>query len=209
MQPIEEQWRPVVGHEAVYEVSNLGRVRSKDRSITVVNGRTAYQSFRKGRILKPGTSLSGHKYVIVASAATTVHSIVAAAFIGPRPDGMETRHLNGDPSDNRPENLAYGTRSEKAEDSKRHGTHFYAGITVCKRGHDLTDQANLQKTAKGSARRICLACRRERQRLYDAGKQVTMDGFCINGHPKTAENRYTNGVGNTRCKPCAIQKKKG
>lgn len=204
MQLIEEQWRPVVGHEDVYEVSNLGRVRSKDRLVTV-HGRISYQSFRKGRILKPGTSRSGHKYVVVAATTATVHSIVAAAFIGPRQDGMETRHLNGDPSDNRPENLTYGTRSENAEDSKRHGTHFHAGRTVCKRGHDLTDPTNLQKTAGGDSR-VCLACRRERQRLYDSGSQVKQDGCCVNGHPMTPENRYTNGLGRTRCKPCVRQK---
>jgi hypothetical protein len=98
--------------------------------------------------------------------------------------------------------LEYGTRSDNAEDSKRHGTHFHSGLTECKRGHDLTDPVNLQKVTKGGMRK-CLACRRDRAALYRAGQQVTVDGFCINGHPKTPENRYTNGSSGTRCKPCA------
>jgi hypothetical protein len=136
-----------------------------------------------------------------------LHHLVAEAFIGPRPTPTtEIRHLNGNPGDNRPANLRYGTRAENAEDSKRHGTHFHAGLTVCKRGHDLTDPSNIQKTP--SRRRTCLACRRERAVLYSAGTQVTTKGHCINGHPMTPENRYTNGEGRSRCKVCVIEKRR-
>lgn len=41
-----------------------------------------------------------------------VHVLVARAFHGPKPIGMEVLHLNHDPADNRPQNLVYGTRSE-------------------------------------------------------------------------------------------------
>lgn len=201
-----EEWRPVVGHEGHYEVSDQGHVRSVDRIITSISrtGRE-YLSRRKGKVLSPGRSPSGHLLVHLNGIARSVHSVVAAAFIGPRPNGYEVRHINGQPGDCRAANLEYGTRSENAEDSKRHGTHFYAGLTVCKRGHDLMDPTNLQKTARGD-RRVCLACRRERQRLYDSGSQVKQDGCCANGHPMTPENRYTNGLGRTRCKPCVRQK---
>jgi hypothetical protein len=150
---------------------------------------------------------SGHLHVHIGRVSRSVHVLVAEVFIGPCPEGMETRHINGNPGDCRAVNLEYGTRSQNAEDSKRHGTHFHAGVTECIRGHDLTDPANLQKTAKGD-RRTCLACRRERQALYNAGTQVTVDGYCINGHAKTPENRYTNGPRGTRCKPCALERRK-
>jgi hypothetical protein len=51
-----------------------------------------------------------------------VHSLVLLAFVGPCPDGMEARHLNGTPDDNRLENLCWGTPSENAADKLRHGT---------------------------------------------------------------------------------------
>jgi hypothetical protein len=51
-----------------------------------------------------------------------LHRMVLEAFVGPAPDGMEARHLNGDRFDNRLENLAWGTRKENHADKKRHGT---------------------------------------------------------------------------------------
>lgn len=51
-----------------------------------------------------------------------VHSLVLLAFRGPRPQGLVTRHLNGNAHDNRLENICYGTQKENAEDSLRHGT---------------------------------------------------------------------------------------
>jgi hypothetical protein len=56
-----------------------------------------------------------------------VHQLVADAYLGPVPDGMEVRHDNGAPSDNRPSNLLYGTCQDNADDRKRHGTYFSGG----------------------------------------------------------------------------------
>jgi hypothetical protein len=50
-----------------------------------------------------------------------VHRLVLEAFVGPCPDGYITRHLDGDPSNNRVTNLAWGTSKENAADTKRHG----------------------------------------------------------------------------------------
>jgi len=49
-----------------------------------------------------------------------VHRLVLEAFVGPCPDGMECRHLNGNPSDNRLENLSWGTHKENGEDMVAH-----------------------------------------------------------------------------------------
>lgn len=50
-----------------------------------------------------------------------VHRLVMLTFVGPKPSGLCIRHLNGDRSDNRLVNLAYGTYQENAEDTIRHG----------------------------------------------------------------------------------------
>lgn len=50
-----------------------------------------------------------------------IHQVVLETFVGPRPVGYLTRHLNGDPTDNRPENLAWGTEAENAADRTGHG----------------------------------------------------------------------------------------
>ena len=51
-----------------------------------------------------------------------VHRLVAAAFLGPRPRGLEVRHLDGDKLNNCVTNFAYGTQKENAADRERHGT---------------------------------------------------------------------------------------
>lgn len=52
----------------------------------------------------------------------SVHVAVCEAFHGSRPEGHEVAHDNGDPGDNRSENLAWKTRSQNAMDRVRHGT---------------------------------------------------------------------------------------
>ncbi|NBW13558.1 MAG: hypothetical protein EBR82_36690 [Caulobacteraceae bacterium] len=54
---------------------------------------------------------------------TVVHRVVLEEFVGSCPSGNECRHLNGNPGDNRAVNLQWGTKSENARDSLRHGTH--------------------------------------------------------------------------------------
>jgi hypothetical protein len=51
-----------------------------------------------------------------------VHRLVLDAFVGPRPAGMECRHLDGNPKNNRLDNLCWGTKTENRADSMRHGT---------------------------------------------------------------------------------------
>jgi hypothetical protein len=52
-----------------------------------------------------------------------VHRLVLEAFVGPCPDGMECRHLNGIKGDCRLENLCWGTPDENRDDIRRHGTY--------------------------------------------------------------------------------------
>jgi hypothetical protein len=52
-----------------------------------------------------------------------VHRLVLSAFAGKRPDEMECRHHNGVRTDNRLENLQWGTRQENIDDQMRHGTY--------------------------------------------------------------------------------------
>lgn len=67
-----------------------------------------------------------------------VHRLVLAAFVGPCPEGMECRHLNGVHTDNRLENLAWGTQEENRDDNRRMGRYLlrakmytHEGRTMC------------------------------------------------------------------------------
>ena len=79
--------------------------------------------------LSQQTTRKGYRTVCIMlpsgkSRPVGVHNLVADAFIGPRPCGLQVRHLNGIPSDNTPRNLKYGTALENAQDRKEHGTYL-------------------------------------------------------------------------------------
>lgn len=147
----DEEWRPVVGFEGKYEVSDEGRIRSIRR-----NGYL-------NRVLMPGTN--GYLYVSLGRKVRwrSVHSIVAEAFLGPRPNGMETCHNNGNPTDNRLENLRYDTLSANRRDTVTHGNNVNVNKTHCPSGHPY-DKANTYIKPSHPTWRFCRTCHRERER---------------------------------------------
>lgn len=91
-----------------WRVSSLGRIWS-------ARGR--------GKFIRPAKTQYGHLMVVPQRRKNRlVHRLVAEAFIGPRPEGADIRHLNGVHTDNRAVNLAYGTRTENIMDAIAHGT---------------------------------------------------------------------------------------
>lgn len=153
-----ERWLPVAGYEGIYEVSDQGRVRSLDR---VVNGPRGRKSKRKGKVLKP--CIEGFGYPTVGlckegiSRTVRVHVLVAEAFLGPRPEGLEVRHLDDVKTNNVPANLAYGTASENRYDSVRNGTHpsVRTSSRRCRRGHALVEPNTRDRKPR---RPLCLSC---------------------------------------------------
>lgn len=108
-----ENWKDIPGFEGRYQVSDLGRVRSLDHRVRVVCKGVDTTRLSPGRILRPGRTKSGHVSVAIGRGnSRLVHQLVLEAFVGPRPDGYDTLHLNHRPDDNRLINLRYGTRSE-------------------------------------------------------------------------------------------------
>ena len=170
-----EIWLPVVGWEGFYEVSDLGRVLSLPR-------RTS-KGLKGGGILKGSRADSGHIAVMLSRHGNIrrrmVHQLVAEAFIGPRPPGYETRHLNDVPDDNRLVNLTYGTSADNKADAIRNGHNYFANRTHCPQGHPY-DEANTYWTPTGH--RECRACgnlkskqRKKRQRQGEGEPCATPD----------------------------------
>lgn len=116
-----ELWKRIPGYERDYEVSTLGNVQSLNRAVFCSGSvKGEYWSFKKGRKLKPGRMASGHMSVALGKGnSRCVHELVLLAFVGAPLKGQECRHINGNPADNRLENLVWGTRSDNSRDKVR------------------------------------------------------------------------------------------
>ena len=145
-----EEWRPVPNYPG-YEISNMGRCRS-------------WKVQPSPRLIAPGSKPDGYLNYRLRNPGGVqltrmAHRLVMEVFVGPCPDGMEVRHLDGDQANNRLENLTYGTRSENMRDIVRHGRHHWKNKTHCPHGHEYTDD-NIRRDGRG--RRHCRACERAR-----------------------------------------------
>lgn len=101
-----EDWRPVVGYEGLYSISNHGRLRRD----------TATLAYKAGKIIR------GHKRGIGYLAYSLcrdgkevcrlAHRLVCEAFHGPCPPGNQCNHLDGNKANNRADNLEWVTPKE-------------------------------------------------------------------------------------------------
>lgn len=171
-----EIWKSVVGQEAQFEVSNLGGVRSLDRTTWRRPSRRhpdpqGWLQRWPGKVLKPCPTSTGHLQVKIRQESRLVHRLVLEAFVGPCPDGMEGLHRDDIPAHNWLENLRWGTRSDNLNDAVRNGRHPLG------EGHHWTTITEAQALAVKRLPNLSgreVACRTgvKRQTVYDirAGK---------------------------------------
>lgn len=155
---VPERWISIPDYEGLYEVSDLGRVRSLDRAI--VESTTGQVQHRRGKLLALSPDVrDGYVLVTLCRSGQRwcvhVHALVLRAFVSDRPAGKECRHGNDDKTDNRLANLSWGTRSQNILDTVRAETHHMARRTHCPLGHALV-APNLRRINA----RSCLACSR-------------------------------------------------
>ena len=104
--------RAVIGYEDLYEVSEVGSVWSCPKKKH--DGMWLTPTLRKG-YLTVHLSQDGIAKILY------VHSLVAEAWIGPRPSGLQINHLDGNKLNNRVENLEYTTALENQRHAIRTG----------------------------------------------------------------------------------------
>lgn len=104
-----QRWKPVVGYEGRYQVSNDGLVRNA----------------WAGRIVRPNVKGPGYLYVNIRGISYAVHQLVVRAFIGPPPtDKHCVNHIDGNRQNNSATNLEWATPKENTANSIARGTFF-------------------------------------------------------------------------------------
>ena len=124
-----EQWRPVVGYEGLYEVSDQGRVRSLDlvEHLPANRRQKAFTRIKPGRMLRLTRDGKGYTNVSLSrngkAQRVGVHRLVLLAFAGPPPaDKPWALHGSAGQRDNSLRNLYWGDRQQNEADKLRDGT---------------------------------------------------------------------------------------
>ena len=118
---MNEIWKPIVGWEGLYEVSNLGNVRSLDRYVF----KGDFKLFCKGKLLKPTFHKSNYMLVTLRNSgfqkASKVHQLVMEAF-NPNLTGkvLEINHIDGNTQNNKLCNLEWVTHKENLQHASKH-----------------------------------------------------------------------------------------
>jgi len=152
-----ETWKPLSRFDGIIEVSDAGGVR---RISTMVPCKGGHKRCAPARTFKPRRhpwgyhwyefSVAGKKYWDFA------HRLVLEAFVGPCPKGYYALHFDNDPSNNRLDNLRYGTPAENCGDKLMHGT------------QRTGEQINWHKLKENQI--VSIRCRRANgERLSDIG----------------------------------------
>ena len=172
-----EIWKDIQGYEGLYQVSNLGRIKSLDRIVKNKNG----MALKRGKVIQEA-SLGNYKKVSLwknnKGKAFLVHRLVAIAFIE-NPDNLpEVNHKDENGCNNSVDNLEwcthnynynYGTRKKRISDKMR--------------GRPIGEQPVLQYTKEG-----VFVCRYDS--ALKAAEAIKGDNSaicrCANGKSKTS-----------------------
>ena len=172
-----EEWRDVVGYENLYQVSNLGNVKSLDRVIDTKRGVRTFE----GRMLKQCKLKIGYMSVGLSKDGKLktmyVHRLLMEAFYGLDADKVCVNHINGDRSDNRIENLEWVTYLEnlthaidilKSTTIRKKIGKFNKNNKLIKEYKSLKDAAEDNKIAPAN---ISVACNNKQRKKIKDGKE--------------------------------------
>ena len=176
---MEEIWKPVVGYEGCYEVSNMGRVRSVERKARFVSkhGKECIRTVR-AKELNPSLGQTTKRFSVMLSKKgktkrMSVHRLVAMAFVNnPNPSEFtEVNHIDEDPTNNKADNLEW-----------------------CNRRYNMT-YGTIRERIEQKTKRCPVEARKGEEVLrYDAVRHVSRDGFCTRGvYYSARENKPYKG----------------
>lgn len=145
----KEIWKPIIGYEGLYEISNYGDVKSleKQRKMPQNRGIKIY----KETILKLCKNNRGYLYVTLRnngkSKKFTVHRLVALHFIENSNNFLEVMHLDNNPLNNYYLNLKWGTHKDNMSHKVKSNRQIKGeSVKISKlKNHDIIDIRNTYK----------------------------------------------------------------
>ncbi len=164
---MQETWKPVVGFEGLYEVSDQGRVKSLQRT---VNGPHGSKHTLPERVLAGGQTETGYWHVLLyregVRRTRVVHVLVAEAFLGPRV-GDSINHIDGNKDNNAAGNLEYCSHG----DNNRHA--LRTGLRVNAKG-SRHGHAKLNEEQVSQIRQLVASGRLQKHvaRMFQVSKQT-------------------------------------
>jgi len=172
----EEKWLPVKGHEGIYEVSDLGRVKSLDRKV-----RHSKKGFliRKGKILSSNSNKSRYILISLSKKGLTetkaVHKLVAISFLNHTPCGnkLVVNHINHNRLDNRVENLEIITNRENSNKKHLKSTSKYTGVSWSKKSRKWTSSISINGKHKNLG---CFNTELEASLIYESALKNILNG---------------------------------
>lgn len=119
----EEIWKDIPGYEGLYQVSNLGRVKSLDRVVNAGGTKNENRvSLKKGKLLKCSLTTRGYSRVSLSIKSITkqllIHRLIALCFLDKVEGKVNINHINGIKTDNKLSNLEYVNQRENILHSK-------------------------------------------------------------------------------------------
>ena len=174
---MKELWKPIPGYEGIYDASSWGRIRSSPGK-TTANARYSTRVW-KSRIMKekhPTSSKRKDRRVSLWKDGIhqdyLVSRLVASAWIGVPEKGMTVNHINGDYTDNRPENLEWVPLGENIRDGFETGLY---GSFCCKTVLQGEDGIKMEFRSKSEASRYLGRCNGYISLLISKGKYLATD----------------------------------
>lgn len=173
-----EIWKDIKEYEGIYQVSNLGRVKSLSRFHKTDERYSLIGYTSKERILKPGTDGWGYLYVALSKDKKRknkrIHRLVAETFIPNIKNLQQVNHIDGNKKNNKVDNLewcTYGHNEKEAyrlglKQSRIKGKPLYQcdlNGNIIKKWNSINEIAKAMNYSSGT---ICSCCNKKRNKTY-------------------------------------------
>lgn len=153
-----EIWADIKELNNQYQISNLGRVRGKDRKIKYKNGKIIY---KKSKILSPHNDKDGYKIINIQNKHFRIHRLVAQYFLYNKENFPIVNHKDKNVANNKADNLEWCTYSynntyDGAKDKqKKKVLQYDLQGNFIKEWESITSASNYVNTSAGNITECC------------------------------------------------------